>query len=69
MAQYELKDEEQWLPTFAKGKGRKCSKIRVPKKDGSWDEFHISVGHRTVTVTDDRSIRVLDADPKFTRIA
>lgn len=69
MAVYRLNDPESWLPTFARGKGLSCSLIRIRRKDGATVEIPLDGNHETSEVTDQRSIRHLDADPRFTKVS
>jgi len=71
MAQFDLIDEDQWPPGRwpEPANGAKVSKIYVPKKNGTKITVVVNPGDRRVTTNDERAIRVMDADPRFTRIS
>ena len=69
MAVFQLNDEETWLPAFAKGRGIKAKHVRVHNKNGTRTKHLLHPVTRQVEVTDERAIRHLDADPKYTRIS
>lgn len=70
MAMFEINDEDTWLPTFAQGKGLKAEKVRLHLKDGTRVEVTIPPsGDRSFEVTDERAIRHLEADPRYTRVS
>jgi hypothetical protein len=66
-----MADEEDWLPNFSKGNGLRAQHIRLHHKDGSRQQYVIPAppSDRDITVTDERAIRHLEADPRFTRIS
>lgn len=71
MATFRMNDPEDWLPAFARGKGlSRPTKIRLHHKDGGRGEYTIpaSPANPDITVTDERAIRHLRADPRFTEI-
>lgn len=81
MAVYELTTDEAVLfsgaASFAQGRTKDGESllhhtnivaIRTKRKDGGFDEHAIGADRR-ITVTDERAIRHLDADPRFTRIS
>lgn len=70
MAVFELNDEETWLPAFARGMGLKIEKIRVNHSTLGRQELVIPAAPALprVTVTDERAIRHLRADARFTEI-
>lgn len=72
MAKFQLKNPETFLPIAARGKGLKVRAVRtrgkqqdtehpVPQGPGN-GQGHI------ITVTDEREIRHLRADPRFTEV-
>lgn len=73
MAVFRLKDPEEWLPKFSKGKAVPARKIVLHKGDGT--RFTINVpsakknGGYEFEVTDERVIRHLTADPRFVRVS
>jgi hypothetical protein len=69
MAVYQLNTEDTWLPTFARGKGLACTKIRVRKSDGTTEEIVLAGNKQTGEITDPRVIRHMDSDPRFTRVS
>jgi hypothetical protein len=81
MAVFEITTDENLLFTgaakFARGTMKdgeaishhaNITAVRTKRKDGGSDE-HVIGADRRVTVTDERAIRHLDADPRFTRIS
>ena len=69
MAVFRIEDPETWLPTFARGKSIEPSKVRLHHKDGSRSEHPVSGNPKQITTTDERAIRHLQADPRFTQIS
>jgi hypothetical protein len=73
MATYRLKDPEKWLPGFARGKKLEVAEIRLRLKTGK--KFRVRVpkgsgsGGHEFSTSDPRTIRLLDADPRFERVA
>lgn len=66
-----MADEETWLPGFARGNSVKAQHVRLHHKDGSRQQYVIPAApaNRDITVTDERAIRHLGVDPRFTRIS
>jgi hypothetical protein len=71
MAVFEMADEEEWLPGFAVGNGLRAQHIRLHHKDGSRQQYVIPAApaDRRITVTDERAVRHMEADPRFTRVS
>lgn len=71
MAVFRMSDEEEWLPGFARGRTLRGHTVRLHHKDGSRVDYAIPAppANRDITVTDERAIRHLEADPRWTRIS
>lgn len=68
MSHYRINDPESWLPLWARGKGLTVSVIRLHRKDGVVEEMTLDVNDETSEITDERCIRHLDADERFTKL-
>lgn len=74
MARYRVIDQEQWLPSWARGKNLPVKAIKLRLKDGSSEVIQIPEEYQhgggfEFEVDDPRTIHLLDVDTRVQRVS
>ncbi len=73
MTTFRLRDPDEFVPSFARGKHLPIKEIRLHLSNGSILRIKVPPGQQrgefTFEVTDGRVVRHLTADPRFVRVS